>query len=134
MGLNRLGTGNMAPKTDTRERKREEQLRVLGYSVANLIADAQNSADAIKAVMRTICEAERWECGRYLQPQGQAGILRVAEAWSIDQPQIREFIDRSLLLEHQSGIGLVGEVWQSGHALWVRDMSKDARALGRAHS
>src|SRR3954467_14205426 len=121
----------MALKTVVTERKREEQLRVLGQSVANLIADAQNSSAAIQAVIRTICEAEQWECGRYLQPHSRSGRLYVSEAWGIDEPQITDFLERWRGTEYEAG-GLAAEVWQSGQPIWTSDVSNETRALRRA--
>ena len=58
------GQGLFAVTTDVTARKREERLRTLGYSVGSLIADAESSSVAMQAVIRAICETERWECGR----------------------------------------------------------------------
>src|SRR5437660_1418558 len=65
--------GLFAVTSDVTERKREEQLRTLGLTVAALIAHADSSTTAIRAVMRAICESEGWECARYqrIEPDGE---------------------------------------------------------------
>src|SRR3954469_15158956 len=64
---------------DVTSRRRDERLRTLGLSTAALIADADTSHTAIRAVIRAICEAEGWDCGRYheLDPDG-AGMRQKA--------------------------------------------------------
>jgi diguanylate cyclase (GGDEF)-like protein/PAS domain S-box-containing protein len=123
--------GLFAVTTDVTERKREQDLRTLGLSVAALIADADNSSTAIRSVIRAICESEGWECGRYLRPDADRRVMRQVEAWGIDDPSIQGFLARVAGLEHRPGVGLTGEAWQSGTPLWVADVSADPRALRR---
>jgi diguanylate cyclase (GGDEF)-like protein/PAS domain S-box-containing protein len=128
------GQGLFAVTTDVTERKREERLRILGHSVASLIADGESSSVAMQAVIRKICETERWECGRYFQPPVDGAALRLVAAWGIEDAAVQKFIGRSRHIEYAPGIGLTGDVWQSGEALWVPDVSKDPRSAGKAFS
>jgi diguanylate cyclase (GGDEF)-like protein/PAS domain S-box-containing protein len=125
--------GLFAVTTDVTERKREEQLRLLGHTVAELIAGADNSTAAVQAVIRAICVAEHWDCGRYFRPSRDAAMLRLADAWGIEDASIQEFLQRARHIQQLPGIGLVGEVWRSGQALWVAEVAKEARALRTAY-
>jgi diguanylate cyclase (GGDEF)-like protein/PAS domain S-box-containing protein len=126
--------GLFAVTTDVTERKREERLRILGHSVGSLIAEAESSSLAMQAVIRAICETERWECGRYFQPPVDGAPLRLVEAWGIDDAAVQRFLERSRHIEYVPGFGLVSEVWQSGQAQWVADVSKDPRSVRKAFS
>ena len=134
MGEGGRARGLFAVTTDVTERKREQDLRTLGLSVAAVIADAHNTSAAIRSVIRAICEAEGWECGRYLRADVDREVMRQVEAWGIDDPAIQAFLTRAAGIEHRRGVGLTGEVWQSGEPLWVVDVARDPRALLRAMS
>ena len=124
--------GLFAVTMDVTERRREEQLRVLALSVPALIADAETTSDAIRSVIRAICQAEGWECGRYLRPDPDGAAMRQVEEWGIDEPAVQRFLERARGIAHRPGLGLTGIVWQSGEPTWVADASKDPRALLRA--
>jgi diguanylate cyclase (GGDEF)-like protein/PAS domain S-box-containing protein len=103
-------------------------LQSLEHAVALRIADAESVTAAMTAVIRSICETEGWECGRYFRPDNEAGVLRFGESWGVKEPAIQEFIKRSRGLVYKPGAGLMGRVWQSGQPLWVADVTKDSRA------
>ncbi len=121
---------------DVTERKRAEELQSLEHSVARRIAAAESVTAAMTAVIRAICETERWECGRYFRVDERAGALRFNESWGVPEPAIQQFLERSnqrsLDIVYKPGVGLMGQVWQSGQPLWVADVTKDARALQTA--
>src|SRR5881396_3009674 len=48
-------------------RKRAEQLLWLEHTVARSVTEADSVAAALKAVIRTVCEAQDWECGRFFR-------------------------------------------------------------------
>jgi len=126
--------GLFAVTSDVTERRREEQLRLLGHSVAELIADADNTGAAVQAVIRAICHAERWDCGRYFRPSADGTVLRLADGWGTEDASIQEFLQRSKDLEYARGDSLIGELWLSGQARWVPEMSKEPRALRKAYT
>jgi adenylate cyclase len=55
-------------------------------------------------------------------------LLRFCEAWGVPEPAIQQFIERSRGIVYRPGVGLAGQVWQSGKPLWIADVTKDARA------
>jgi len=119
--------------TDTR---RAQELQGLEHSVAHSIAEAESVTAAMTAVIRAICETESWECGRYFRVDEKAGALRFDESWGVPDAAIQQFLEesnrRSLDVVYKPGVGLVGQVWQSGQPLWVADVTKDARVLQTA--
>jgi len=114
------------------QRKRAEQLLWLEHTVARSVTEADSVAAALKAVIRTVCEAQGWECGRFFRVDDEAGALRFAEAWSKPGPQFDLYIERSRKVAYIPGVGLAGKVWQSGEPMWVADITRDARVWQQA--
>jgi PAS domain S-box-containing protein len=114
---------------DITERKRAEQLLGLEYTVARCLAGAENISEALRAVIRAVCETQSWECGRYLRADDAAGVLRLVEFWSVPDAAIQGFLAASQGFAYGPGVGMSGKVWQSGEPLWIADITKDARAL-----
>src|SRR6266849_6753475 len=114
------------------KRKRAEQLLWLEHTVARSVTEADSVAAALKAVIRTVCEAQDWECGRFFRVDDEAGALRFAEAWSKPGPQFDQYIERSRKVVYVPGVGLAGKVWQSGEPMWVADITRDARMWQQA--
>jgi diguanylate cyclase (GGDEF)-like protein/PAS domain S-box-containing protein len=126
----KLAAQGDAGETPRREAGLERILALQGleHAVALKIADAESVSTAMTAAIRAICEAEGWECGRYFRPDNEAGALRFAESWGVNEPAIQEFIERSRGIVYKPGAGLMGRVWQSGQPLWVADVTRDSRA------
>jgi diguanylate cyclase (GGDEF)-like protein/PAS domain S-box-containing protein len=62
----------------------------------------------------------------------QADLLRFFEFWSVSSPEIERYIDDSRRMVYGRGVGLAGQVWQSGMSLWVPDITQDARIARKA--
>ena len=114
---------------DITERKRAEQLLELEYAVARCLDGADNTAEALRAVIRAICQTQDWECGRFLRVDDVAGVLRLVEYWSVADGAIQGLLAASQEITYGPGVGMSGKVWQSGQPLWIADITKDARAL-----
>jgi diguanylate cyclase (GGDEF)-like protein/PAS domain S-box-containing protein len=115
---------------------RAEQLLRLEHAVNRSLAEADSVSAALTEVIHAICSTEGWECGRYFRVDEEAGVLRFGGAWGVPEDAIQQFIERSnqrsLEIVYQPGVGLMGQVWQTGEPLWVADVTKDARALRAA--
>ncbi|HZR68226.1 MAG TPA: PAS domain S-box protein [Burkholderiales bacterium] len=114
---------------DITERKREERLRNLEHAVNRDLADADEVHACLKAVIRTVCESQAWDCGRYFAVDEEGPVLRFAEAWGVDDPAIQNFIEAARKLVYCPGEGLSGSAWQSGEPLWSTDVTQDPRSL-----
>ncbi|TMG77702.1 MAG: PAS domain S-box protein, partial [Betaproteobacteria bacterium] len=53
--------------TNRKQRKRAEQLLQLEHTVARAVTEADSASAALKAVIRAVCEAQDWECGRFFR-------------------------------------------------------------------
>ncbi|HZM44955.1 MAG TPA: EAL domain-containing protein [Burkholderiales bacterium] len=106
---------------------RAEQLLRLEHMVARCVAGAESAATALKAVIRSICETQGWECGRYFGRQDESDVLTMNEFWHVPRAGLESFIEQSRELSYTAGAGLIGQVWQSGEPMWVTDIGKDDR-------
>src|SRR2546425_437697 len=114
---------------DITEQKRAEQRLRLEHAVTRVLAEAESVSSALQGVLRAICEAEGWDCGRYFGLDAHAGVMRMQESWSVGTPEVERFVADSRHLALTPGAGLVGITWASGEPLWVPDTQNDARAL-----
>ena len=114
---------------DITERKRAEQMLELEYAVARCLDGADSISEALRAVLRAICQTQNWDCGRYLRVDDAAGVLRMVEYWSVADAAIEGFVAAARDFTYGPGVGMSGKVWQSGQPLWIPDITKDARAL-----
>src|SRR5204863_3683541 len=114
---------------DITENKRAESVLSLEHDVARQLAEANSAAEGIQAVMRRVCESERWEFGRYWRVDPAAGVLRFADAWSVAGADSGGVTEGSREVVFAPGAGLAGKVWQSGEPLWVPDVGEDPRVV-----
>jgi len=108
--------------------KRAEQLLRLEHAVTRCVTEADSVSAGLTAAIRTVCEAQHWDCGRFFRYDEDAGVLRFAEFWSIPGPQFDLYIERSRKVTYAPGVGLIGVAWQTGEPLWVADVARDPRA------
>jgi diguanylate cyclase (GGDEF)-like protein/PAS domain S-box-containing protein len=95
---------------DVTQQKRAEHLLRLEHEVARSLAAADDVTSGLKAVILGLCESEGWDTGRYFKVD-EAGGLRFVDGWSVNQPSIAHFVERSRM------------VWQSGKAVWSGDIA-----------
>ena len=107
-------------------RLQEEKLRDLEHSIARLLAAAQSEVEPLHAVLRAICEKGGFDCGRYFHLEEAGETMRLRDGWAVDA-QIAPFVEASRELRFSPGMGLIGQVWQSGEVLWSADATNDPR-------
>jgi diguanylate cyclase (GGDEF)-like protein/PAS domain S-box-containing protein len=114
--------------TDITERKVSRQVLELEHTVARHLTAADSAQDALQAVMRTVCEMQGWQEGRYWCVDEDADLLRFGGLWNA--PGLRDSAAAAALqaLTFQRGVGLAGWVWEHAEPLWIADAQKDERA------
>ena len=114
---------------DITERKRAEKRRAMEYAVTRVLAGAETQADAIPAIIQTICTTLQWHCGARWAWDKDAGVLRCYERWGVDSPEIQEFLDenskRTLQIEPGGAQGLVRRAYTTGKPVWIADLSRE---------
>lgn len=111
---------------DITDRKRGELLLALEVTVARSIANASTAGAALQSVIRTMCETQDWDCGRYFAVDHSAGVLRFAESWGVASAVVQQFLKMSRDMVFRPGAGLAGRVYQSGQPLWIADGARGA--------
>lgn len=114
---------------DITERKRAQQMLALECEVSRCLTAGDDTPGTIKAIIRSVCENQSWDCGRFLRVDEAGGVLRLVEYWSVADAAIQGFLAAAREFTYGPGVGISGKVWQSGQPLWIPDISKDARAL-----
>ena len=112
---------------DITERKAAERLLALEHAVTRCLAGAETVPDALREVMRAICESQNWENGRYFHHDEAAGVMRLQQTWCEGSEAMQRFNDASRGVTFSPGAGLVGRAWQAGEPLWVADVTNDPR-------
>jgi diguanylate cyclase (GGDEF)-like protein/PAS domain S-box-containing protein len=120
-------TGYHGVAKDVTGRIASELALRLEHETARTLAAASSATEGVHAVLKAICAAEGWKCGRFFRVDEAAGVLRFDPAASHHDAGFETLTERSRGLTFERGAGLVGEVWLSGKALWVSDTSRDAR-------
>ena len=111
---------------DISERKHGELLLGLEHRVLCCLADAGNVTDAVKSVIRAVCETQGWKCGRYFSMDQSAKVLRFGESWGIPIAAVERFLEHSRGLVFRPGAGLAGRAYLAGQPLWVLSGTRDA--------
>ncbi|HEX6530027.1 MAG TPA: diguanylate cyclase [Burkholderiales bacterium] len=122
-------TGYRGVGRDVTEETRAEQMLRLEHDMARMLAAAEDASGGLAGVIRAVCEAEGFACGRYFRVEGP--VLRFQEAWSTSDAAIAPFIQRSRTFMFRPGEGLTGTAWQSGEAVWSTDITRDPRVRDR---
>jgi len=104
---------------DITDQKRAEKLLALEFTVARGLVESTNASAALQAVIRAVCEAKGWDCGRYFRLDAPSGLLRFEEGWGVPTAAVERFLEKSRTLAFPRHAGLAGRVCASGQPLWV---------------
>ena len=116
---------------DITAQRRAQQLQRLQHAVTRCLAESEDAAAAVRAVIRAICETEGWACGEYWRLDSRTGTLGFHGFWSSLDPQFDPLFERSRHLEIAPGEGLAGRMLQGDGPLWITDADADPRVLRR---
>jgi PAS domain S-box-containing protein len=108
---------------DMTEVRRNEKRRAVRYAVTNALANANSIHHATSSILRSVCETLGWQVGELWLIDGDAGLLRLLGAWSVPFDDGNEFMAASRTWTFPQGIGLPGNVWATGKAIWLPDLA-----------
>jgi PAS domain S-box-containing protein len=114
---------------DIGERKRAEQRLVVEHAVAQILADAASVEEAAPKILRTICEYLGWDLGTLWRIDDQSGVLRCALLWRKQLVEAAQFEAATRASTFAPGQGLPGQVWASGVAACISDVTQDRTFL-----
>ncbi len=98
------------------------------YGVARAIAEARTLDEAAPAVLAAIGEPLDWQLGHLWEPDSEGEMRRVA-GWRADGVRAEAFDAATRALAMAPGVGLAGQVWESGEATWLSDAPAEASFL-----
>jgi hypothetical protein len=104
--------------TDTRLRGLD-----LDLGVARALLDADDPDDAVPTILRRLCRFDGWCFAALWTADGQGGLrCKVARPTST---AVARFLSISLRVTLAPGVGRVGQVWQSGEAVVLNELTGD---------
>jgi PAS domain S-box-containing protein len=117
---------------DISDRRRAEQLleqkltqnqRLL--EITQMSAEADSFDDALRMVLKAICEMTVWDAGHaFLVDDSNAGLLHASSIWHETTPDIALAMKQQTTgLSLPSGKGLPGHVLETGQPLWLEDIA-----------
>ncbi len=115
---------------DVSAEKRAEQMLRLEHQIASALSEAEDERAGVRAVLRGLCEAGGWACGRYFAVDEPHGVLRFYDGFCAD-PVFQKFLDASSALSFAPGSGLAGRVWHTGEPVWSADTRSDPRVQAK---
>lgn len=104
------------------------------FESTQFLIGTHSLGEALTKVIRLVCESLGWEWGAYWSlEQDQAGkrTLGCKYFWHNPSNPLASFTAESRTLRMAPGEGLIGHVWNSGHASWVEDVASDLGFLRR---
>ena len=111
---------------DITERKRSEQRQAVEAAMSRALAESPGLAEAVPAIIRSVCDGLGWVCGSYWVVDREAGLLRCAGTWGEASPGIDNF------LEHCRGAtfalgneGLIRRAVATAAPTWIADVTQE---------
>ena len=125
LAISRLPTAGppvfVAYLRDISARLRVERLRTLRAEAMQAMARADSADAAAHGVLQTFCSLLGWELGFVWQRDGAS--LRCTNSYEATPGSTPKFVEASHAMRLPPGKGLPGLAWESGVAVWRRDVS-----------
>ncbi|HEY9700206.1 MAG TPA: PAS domain S-box protein [Trichocoleus sp.] len=94
------------------------------YAVTCVLAEAPSLQVATPRILQAVCESLGWNFGELWCVDEQADLLRWVAVWHQAEFDMAEFAAQSRNLTFAPGVGIPGQVWQKGEAIWIADFQK----------
>jgi len=122
------------------QRAREQQTTkavTAQFAVTRVLADAASLEEAAPGLVQALCEVVGWSFGAVWRiDRRDPDQMRCVGTWT--RPgHAPGFAEATMASRFRLGEGLPGRVWQSGQAVWIEDVTRDAnfpRALAAARA
>jgi PAS domain S-box-containing protein len=110
---------------DITDRYRAEQRLAAQLALTNVLSQELSFEAAARQVMQTICENLGWDIGALWEVDDD--VIRCVDFWhapAVDSGAVLGLCDNR---DMRRGIGLIGEVWDTGRAVWVPEFCDSVR-------
>jgi diguanylate cyclase (GGDEF)-like protein/PAS domain S-box-containing protein len=113
--------------SDITERQRAERRLQMEHMVARILADARTVEDALPQVLRAIGETSGWVYGAHWEVDKAENVLRCAESWCVNSPEIEAFaaFNRTRMQTPGTTRGPIHRVWTTNAPVWIEDIARD---------
>lgn len=110
---------------DITDRYLTEKRLAAQLALTNLLNQDQPFETTARRIMQTICENLGWEIGGLWKvDEGGMECVQFWHAPHVDAEVVRRLCSGGTV---ERGVGLIGEVWESGQAVWLPDFSNSER-------
>jgi len=121
-----LANTNATLQSELVKRQETEHEIQLLLNTTQIIGEAENVETALTSALRLVCENTGWEVGEVWEPSPESNHLKLGEPYYSQIGSIESFRNISHLIKFAPGVGLPGQVWESGKPVWIRDVTADA--------
>ncbi|HEY3364314.1 MAG TPA: GAF domain-containing protein [Symbiobacteriaceae bacterium] len=108
-------------------RQRAELFADVNHTVTAILAESSLLDEAAPRVMAAACAKLGWDLGDLWTLDQQEQLLRCGYIWHIPEARVSLFEALTSAATYRTDEGLLGQVWTTGEALWVADVSTDKR-------
>ncbi len=109
---------------DMTERKQAEQREAIEHAVQRYLGSDEALGDAIRGIMRVMCERLDWACAARWSLDERENRLHCVETWSVDDERIRAFLETSRRETFVPGTtGMIRRVLTTGESVWIADIA-----------
>jgi diguanylate cyclase (GGDEF)-like protein/PAS domain S-box-containing protein len=122
-------TGYRGIGKDVTEQRRADQILQIEHAIALSLAAADDTGTAVRKILKTFCESENWDLGRYFGLDEASGILRLKESWCKPMVAVEKFLKNSAGNTFAPNHGLVGRAWTSDEPVWSENALADQRFI-----
>ncbi|WP_445637907.1 histidine kinase [Nostoc sp. DSM 114161] len=109
---------------DITERKQAENESRLLLLTTQAITRASDVNNALRVVLRLICQTISWDFGEAWIPNENNIVLEHSLGWYAEEDSLEEFCRQSKTVTFGFGAGLPGRVWQNQEPEWIEDVSQ----------
>jgi signal transduction histidine kinase/integral membrane sensor domain MASE1 len=107
------------------ERNVADRRRAADYAVTHALADSPSLGEAAPRILRAVGESLDWPVGALWTEDPDCGALRCPVVWVAARRAFPEFEGATRQRTFRPGVGLPGQVWADGRAVWVADVVAD---------
>jgi signal transduction histidine kinase/DNA-binding response OmpR family regulator len=108
-----------------RKRRRAERRLAAQYTATRVLAESLQPADAVRMILRAVCESLGWEVGVMWRVDPAANVLRCSEVCHAATTPFLEFSQSCRQIAFVPGVGLPGRVWADRAPAWIEDVVRD---------
>jgi two-component system, sensor histidine kinase and response regulator len=94
-------------------------------AIARALAESATLSDAAPSMLEAVCRTLGWEHGALWDVDRAGRRLRCAGTWHDPSLAFSQFVEGSVKMVFERGIGLPGRVWDSGRPSWIPNLELD---------